>query len=44
MLTRSETEIAQNKEELDMLNRMISAYLDIAEINTLNMHAMTMED
>jgi len=27
-----------------MLNRMVSAYLDIAEINALNMHAMTMED
>ena len=45
--TRAETEIAKNylsKEELDMLNRMVSAYLDIAEINALNMHAMTMED
>ena len=27
-----------------MLNRMVSAYLDVAEINTLNIHAMTMED
>ena len=47
MPTRAETEIAKNylsKEELDMLNRMVSAYLDIAEINALNMHAMTMED
>ena len=47
MPTRLETEIAKNylsKEELDMLNRMVSAYLDIAEINALNMHAMTMED
>ena len=47
MPTRSETEIAKNylsKEELDMLNRMVSAYLDIAEINALNMHAMTMEE
>ena len=45
--TRAETEIAKNylsKKELDMLNRMVSAYLDIAEINALNMHAMTMED
>ena len=45
--TRAETEIAKNylsKEELDMLNRMVSAYLDIAEINALNLHAMTMED
>ena len=47
MPTRAETEIAKNylsNEELDMLNRMVSAYLDIAEINALNMHAMTMED
>ena len=47
MPTRAETEIAKNylsKEELDMLNRMVSAYLDIAEINALNMNAMTMED
>ena len=47
MPTRSETEIAKNylsKEELDMLNRMVSAYLDIAEINALNMHVMTMKD
>ena len=47
MPTRAETEIAKNylsKEELDMLNRMVSAYLDVAEINALNMHAMTMED
>ena len=45
--TKAETEIAKNyltQEELDMLNRMVSAYLDIAEINALNMHAMTMED
>jgi len=47
MPTRTETEIAKNylsKEELDMLNRMVSAYLDIAEINALNMHPMTMDD
>ena len=45
--TRAETEIAKNyltKEELEILNRMVSAYLDIAEINALSMHAMTMED
>lgn len=45
--TKAETEIAQNylsKKELDMLNRMVSADLDVAEINTLNIHAMTMED
>ena len=47
MPTKSETEIAKNylsKEELDMLNRMVSAYLDVAEINALNMHPMTMRD
>lgn len=45
--TKSETEIAKNylsEKELDMLNRMVSAYLDVAEINALNMHAMTMKD
>lgn len=47
MPTKSETEIAKNylsKEELDMLNRMVSAYLDVAEINALSMQPMTMED
>ena len=47
MPTKSETEIAKNylsKEELDVLNRMVSAYLDVAEINALNMHPMTMKD
>lgn len=45
--TKAETEIAKNyltQEELQILNRMVSAYLDIAEINALNMHAMTMKD
>lgn len=45
--TKSETEIAKNylsEKELDMLNRMVSAYLDVAEINALNMHPMTMKD
>ena len=32
------------EKELDMLNRMVSAYLDVAEINALNMHPMTMKD
>ncbi len=47
MPTKSETEIAKNylsEKELDMLNRMVSAYLDVAEINALNMHPMTMKD
>lgn len=45
--TRSETEIAKNyltEEELKILNRMVSAYLDIAEINALSMHTMTMKE
>ena len=45
--TRSETEIAKNyltEEELNILNRMVSAYLDIAEINALDRHPMTMQD
>lgn len=47
MPTREETEIAKNyltAEELNILNRMVSAYLDIAEINALDHHAMTMKD
>ena len=45
--TKSETEIAKNyltDEELNILNRMVSAYLDIAEINALDRHPMTMQD
>ncbi len=45
--TKSETEIAKNylrEEELNTLNRMVSAYLDIAEINALDRHPMTMKD
>lgn len=45
--TRAETEVAKNylsEKELDLLNKMVSAYLDIAEINALNMHAMTMKE
>ena len=33
-----------SEKEWNLLNRMVSAYLDVAEINALNMHAMTMED
>ena len=47
MPTKSETEIAKNylsEKEIDMLNRMVSAYLDVAEINALNMHPMKMKD
>ena len=42
--TKSETEIAKNyltEKELNTLNRMVSAYLDIAEINALDRHPMT---
>ena len=45
--TKSETEIAKNyltEEELNTLNRMVSAYLDVAEINALDKHPMTMQD
>ena len=45
--TKSETEIAKNYltiEELNILNRMVSAYLDVAEINALDRHPMTMQD
>ena len=45
--TKSETEIAKNyltEEELNILNRMVSAYLDVAEINALDSHPMTMKD
>ena len=47
MPTRSETEVAKNylsAEELKLLNQMVSAYLDVAEINALNGHPMTMKD
>lgn len=45
--TKSETEIAKNyltEEELNILNRMVSAYLDVAELNALDRHPMTMQD
>ena len=47
MPTRKETEIAKNYltfDELQMLNRLVSAYLDIAEINALRHKTMTMKD
>lgn len=47
MPTRKETKIAKNYltyEELQVLNRLVSAYLDIAEINALKRRAMTMQD
>ena len=45
--TKKETEIAKNYlsfEELNILNRLVSAYLDVAEINALKKKAMTMKD
>ena len=45
--TKHEVEIAKNyltEEELSVLNRMVSTYLDIAEINALDRHVMKMED
>lgn len=47
MPTKADTEVAKNyltEKELQILNRMVSAYLDVAEINALSMHAMTMRD
>lgn len=45
--TRKETEIAKNYltlEEIQILNRLVSAYLDVAEINALKHKIMTMSD
>ena len=47
MPTKKETEIAKNyltEEELNILNRLVSAYLDLAEINALKRKTMTMSD
>lgn len=47
MPTRAETEIAKNyltEEEIHVLNRMVSAYLDVAEIKALRRRTMTMND
>lgn len=47
MPTKSETEIAKNYltlEELEILNRLVSAYLDVAEINALKHNPMKMND
>ncbi len=45
--TKQETEIAKNYlsgEELDILNRIVSAYLDIAEIQAIDRNPMYMRD
>ena len=47
ILTRQEVEIAKNyliEDELNVLNRMVSAYLDIAELNALDRRVMKMQD
>jgi len=47
MPTKAETKIAKNYltlDELEILNRLVSAYLDIAEINALKRKVMTMQD
>ena len=46
-IRRSDTEIAKNylsEEELDALNKIVTAYLDIAEVNALNQEPMYMKD
>ncbi len=45
--TKNETEIAKNylnENELDILNRIVSAYLDIAEIQAIDRNPMYMQD
>ena len=45
--TKSDVEIAKNyltEDELNILNRIVSSYLDVAEINALDYHPMTMQD
>ncbi|HAD14903.1 MAG TPA: cell filamentation protein Fic [Saprospirales bacterium] len=45
--TKSEITVAKNylkEEELAILNRLVSAYLDIAEVNAMQQKAMTMKD
>ena len=45
--TKQETEIAKNylkKDELDILNRMVTAYLEVAELQALNRKPMYMND
>lgn len=46
-LLRRDVEIAKNyltKDELNILNRIVSAYLEVAEIQALNRQPMTMQD
>lgn len=46
-IRRSDTEIAKNyltRDELDALNKIVSAYLDIAEVRALSHEPMYMSD
>ena len=46
-IRRTDVEIAKNylsEEELDALNKIVTAYLDIAEVNALNQEPMYMQD
>ena len=46
-LLKRDVEVAKNylsEEELDILNRMVTAYLEVAELQALNRQTMTMED
>ncbi|MEW6078389.1 MAG: virulence RhuM family protein [Thermodesulfobacteriota bacterium] len=46
-LLKRDVEVAKNylnKEELDLLNRIVTAYLEVAEIQALNRNPMTMAD
>ena len=46
-IMRSDVEIAKNylnKQELDALNKIVTAYLDIAEVHALNQEPMYMKD
>ena len=46
-IRRTDVEIAKNylsEEELDALNKIVTAYLDIAEVNALNQEPMYMKD
>ena len=45
--TQQETEIAKNylnEKELNILNRMVTAYLEVAELQALNLRPMYMKD
>ena len=46
-LLKREVEVAKNylnEEELNILNRMVTAYLEVAELQALNRTPMTMQD